>query len=93
MRLEPARQPDKPYWLRTISLNIEAPCNYYVDGKSIFQEKLIEELNVAQGTDMQRVRVLIKPDLDVQYSEVARTIDRLHEAGYIKIGLISADKE
>jgi biopolymer transport protein ExbD len=99
-RIEPSKRPPRPTW---ISLNYgPAGVQVYVMNDEVTMDGLGEatfeavKLNTPQIADdefeIKDQRIYIRADSSLEYRHVVRTMNRLQEKGFTKIGFVAEDR-
>lgn len=81
----PQPKPDKP-----LSLTIEADHSLSLDNKSVTLETLPSSLRAATKGDTER-RLFLRADKTVDYETLMQTMNKLQEAGYLKVALVGLE--
>jgi biopolymer transport protein ExbD len=82
---QPQPVPDKP-----IFLTIKADGSLALGNDTVIPERLATALDQRSGDDHDK-RIYLRADKSVEYDALIHTIDRLREAGYLKVALVGLE--
>ena len=82
---QPQPRPEKP-----IYLSVKADNTMYIGNEQVTEETIINQLNAATE-GKKDTTVFFRADKTVDYETMMKVMDMLHQAGYLKIGLVGAE--
>lgn len=82
---KPSPRPEKPVYL-----SIRNDKQLFVGEDKITQQLLVDKLNAATQGDKQTT-IFLRADKSVDYATLMSVIDKLRQAGYLKIGLVGLE--
>jgi biopolymer transport protein ExbD len=82
---EPQPKPDKPLYL-----TIKADHSLALGNDAVTLDELPELLNTASKGDAEQ-RIFLRADKTVDYDTLMQTMNRLREAGYLKVALVGLE--
>lgn len=81
----PQQKPDEP-----IYVSVKADKSVAIGNKIVPTSALGSELDAASGNDKEQ-RIFIRADKTVDYDTLMQTMNKLREAGYLKIALVGLE--
>lgn len=82
---KPSPRPEKPVYL-----SIRNDKQLFVGDDKITQQQLVDKLNAATQDDKQTT-IFLRADKNVDYATLMSVMDKLRQAGYLKIGLVGLE--
>lgn len=82
---QPQERPDKP-----IYLSVKADKTWYVGNDPVDKDTMLSMLDAATAGKKDTV-IFFRADKTVDYDTVMTIMDALHQAGYLKIGLVGQE--
>lgn len=83
---QPQPRPEKP-----IYLSVKADKTLFLGNEPVTEESMINALNTLTA-GKKETTVFFRADKTVDYETVMKIMDTLHQAGYLKIGLVGEEK-
>lgn len=82
---QPQPRPEKPVYL-----SVKADNTMYIGNDQVTDETMVSELN-ALTEGKKDTTIFFRADKSVDYATMMKVMDTLHQAGYLKIGLVGEE--
>lgn len=82
---QPQPRPDKPLYL-----SVKADKAMFLGNDPVTKETMVGALNAATGGDKETT-IFFRADKTIDYETLMSVMDTLHQAGYLKIGLVGQE--
>jgi len=82
---QPQPRPEKPVYL-----SVKADNSMFIGNDPVTEETMVNALN-AQTAGKKDTTIFFRADKTVDYETMMKVMDTLHQAGYLKIGLVGEE--
>lgn len=82
---KPQPRPEKPLYL-----SVKADHTLFIGNRQVSKDKIADELT-AETQGKKDTTIFFRADKTVDYETLMDVMDRLHQAGYLKIGLVGQE--